>query len=82
MARRKTKRTKPAPEPDQTPEPVPIHTHGPHSRPPERFGRDRLRQVLNLSPEADTDRICEDAAAEIERLRPLAEAASSYGQDW
>jgi len=50
------------------PEPfTPIH--GPRRPPSTRFGRGHLRKVMSLSSDANLDRLCEDAALEIERLR-------------
>jgi hypothetical protein len=45
-------------------EPIP----GP-DKPPRPYDRQRLRRLLNLSPETDLDALCESAAAEIESLR-------------
>ena len=50
------------------PQPVaPIH--GPRRPPSTRFGPEHLRKVMSLSSDANLDRLCEDAALEIERLR-------------
>ena len=50
------------------PQPVaPIH--GPRRPPSTRFGPEHLRKVMSLSSDASLDRLCEDAALEIERLR-------------
>ena len=43
--------------------------HGPRRPPSNSFGREHLRKVMLLSSDADVDRLCEDAALEIERLR-------------
>ncbi len=84
MARRKAKHTEPASgtDPVSGAGSLPIHTHGPQARPARLFGPERLRQVLDLSPDADTDRLCQDAADEIESLRARPDAASILGQDW
>lgn len=34
-----------------------------------QYGAEHLRRVLSLSADASTERLCEDAAVEIERLR-------------
>ncbi len=43
--------------------------YGPRRPPSTRFGPEHLRKVMALSPDANLDRLCEDAALEIERLR-------------
>lgn len=54
-----------APEPPLPVKPI----HGPSGPPSAGFGPEHLRQVLELSADVSTDRLCEDAALEIERLR-------------
>ncbi len=51
--------------PPQLVEPI----HGPRRPSSSRFGREHLRKVMALSADANLDRLCEDAALEIERLR-------------
>jgi len=49
------------------------HGHGLQSGPrQELVGVEHLRNVLRLSADADVERICEDAANEIEQLREQA----------
>ncbi len=55
----------------------PIH-HGPSRPPSNSFGREHLRKVLMLSTDVDVDRLCEDAALEIERLRATRPASPAW----
>ena len=53
------------------PEPATTATYGPQRPVQVKHGADRLRAVLELSADVDLDRLCEDAASEIEYLRTL-----------
>lgn len=71
----KQKKIKPAPEESQ-PQPkikppgvIRPGGHGPHSPVDQPFGVEKLRRTLQLSDNVPLDRLCEDAAAEIENLR-------------
>ncbi len=52
--------------------------HGPSRPPSSSFGREHLRKVLMLSTDADVDRLCEDAALEIEHLRATQPASPAW----
>ncbi len=52
--------------------------HGPRRPPSAGFGREHLRKVLMLSEDADVDRLYEDAACEIERLRATRPASPAW----
>ncbi len=49
---------------------APSHTvHGPSGPPTSVLGVERLRRAMNVSAGVDVDRLCEEAAAELEDLR-------------
>ncbi len=52
--------------------------HGPSRPPSNSFGREHLRKVLMLSTDADVDRLCEDAALEIQHFRATRPATSAW----